>query len=577
MSERYDLLIQNATIVDGTGRPAYAGSLALRGERIAAIGEFPAEAAETIDAAGRIVCPGFIDPHDHADITLLEQPLVENLLMQGVTTFVGGNCGYSAGGGMSEESTPRNRSFGQWLEAVEAGGIGPNYVPLVGHNTLRWIFMHGPEYRRPASPSELSALEEAVHEAMHAGAFGFTTGLDAFHPAHFAEVDEIVRLAQIAGEHGGIFSPHTRHHQNQWPAESPTQFGYGVFHAPKGELIAGRYHGLLEAVEISRAANVPLHIAHLTPAYIVPQPHPAFLDEALARATLADIIDAPRAAGQTVSFNVLGWDQSIGAAVPLLDSLFDARQPLPDWFINMPRHELPCRLTQRAFREQVKDLFLSGRFKFGMLHPLTDPYWMDCYQILRCKEPGYAGKTIGEIARARRPSRIIEAVYDAAFEVVFDALVADPQTVWGLIIDKREHGALATFLQHEAGMPCTDVFALPARPGQVWDVPPIAYGMYPHYFRTLVKEERALSLEQAVHKATALPASVFGISDRGVLRAGAYADIVLLDWEALREDNSMLEPARPPLGIERVIVNGVTAYAAGQATGARAGKVLRKG
>jgi len=575
MSEPYDLLIKNALIVDGTGRPAFRGGLATRGERIVAVGEASGEAAETIDAAGLTLCPGFIDAHDHADASLLEYPLVENLVMQGITTFVGGNCGYSGGGGFAAETSPADRTFGQWLDQVEENGISPNYAPLVGHNTLRWAVM-GPQAQRKATAGERAKMEAALEEAMEAGAFGFTTGLDAFHPAHFGDVEELISLVRIAGKHGRLFSPHTRHHQNQWPAASPEEFGYGVFHAPKGELIAGRYHGLIEAIEVARAAGeVPLHIAHLTPAYIVPQPHPAFLDEALARATLLDIVDKPRQAGLNVTFNVLGMEWSIGAATSLLDSLWDLRQPLPAWFKAMPKEDLVKKLGERAFRAQLKELFLSGKFKFGMIHPLTDPYWMDCYQILRCKNAAYAGKTLGEIARARRPDRAIDAVYDAAYEALFDILLDDPATIWALVMDKREYGVLTTFLQHPLGMPVTDVSALPAQPEKTLDVPPIAFSMMPHFLRRFVKEEKLLSLEAAIQKVTGMPAGVFGIPGRGVLQAGAFADLVLLDFEQLREDNSFLEPARPSEGIERVIINGETTYAGKKHTGVRAGKVLR--
>ncbi len=576
MAERYDLLITNAQIVDGTGAPARRGSLATRGERIVALGDVAGAAAETVDAGGLTLCPGFIDAHDHADITILEYPLAENLVMQGITTFVGGHCGYSAGGGFTAETSPAGRSFGQWLAEVERNGISPNYVPLVGHNTIRWSVM-GPEAQRLATADEEKRMQAAVEEAMDAGAFGFTTGLDAFHPAHFGAIEELIHLVRIAGRRGGIFSPHTRHHQNQWPAATDDEFGYGVFHAPKGELIAGRYHGLIEAVEVAQAAgNAPLHIAHLTPAYIVPQPHPAFLDEALARATLQDIVDRPRAEGLDVTFNVLGMEHSIGAAVPLLDSLYDLRQPLPAWFKELPKEELVKRLGQRAFRDQLKALFLSGKFKFGMIHPLTDPYWMDCYQILQCQNPAYVGKTLGEIARSRRPGRILEIVYDAVFEALFDILVEDPATIWTLIIDKREYGVLTTFLQHPGSMPCTDVSAMPARPAKQWDIASIAYGMIPHYLRRFVRQEKLLSLEAAIQKVTGTPAGVYRIRERGVLRAGAYADLVLIDADNVREDNTYLEPARPPAGIARVYVNGKLAYAGQKHTGARSGKVLRR-
>jgi N-acyl-D-aspartate/D-glutamate deacylase len=216
-----------------------------------------------------------------------------------------------------------------------------------------------------------------------------------------------------------------------------------------------------------------------------------------------------------------------------------------------------------------------------MIHPLTDPYWMDCYQVLQCDNPAFEGKTIGMMARERQPDSIINAVYDESLEVVFDILVQDPATTWALIIDKRESGVLSTFFQHRGGLPCTDVAALPATPtkkGACRGGPaPIAYGMFPHYIRTMVKEEGALSLEEAIRKITSLPAQeILGLEDRGVIKEGAWADLVVMDIERLRESDDFLKPNRPPKGIEQVLVNGKPVYKDMAHTGQRPGQVLRR-
>ncbi len=594
MVEAFDVLIRDTMIVDGTGSPAFKGSVGIRAGKIVAVGQITGEAAEVIDGSGLVTCPGFIDPHSHADLTILSYPLAENLIMQGITTFVGGNCGFSLAPLKDTAQFERAMNtwkqdleldwgtFGEWLSKVDAVGLSPNYVPLVGHNTIReWVM--GEDFKREATPDEVEGMKDLVGAAMSNGAFGLSAGLDAYWAGHFANVDqEIVELAKIVQAEGGLFAPHTRHHQNQWPVDEPSEYGYGLFHAPTGEIIAGRYHGLLEAVEVAHKANgVQLHIAHFTPVYIIPQPHPDYVDKAIAQASLEAIIDKARDEGLDVTFNALGWSQSVGQEVPVINAFFAANLLLPDWFRALSREEFVENLEDTAFRDRVKEIVLSGKFKFGMLHPLTDPYWMDCYRVLQSNNPAFEGKTIGQMARERRPDSIIKAVYDESFEVVFDILVQDPTTTWALIIDKRESGVLATFFQHPGGLPCTDVTALPAIPpkqgARFGGAAPIAYGMFPHYIRTMVKEEGVLSLEEAIRKVTSLPAQeILGLEDRGVIKEGAWADLVVMDMESIREGDDFLEPYQPPEGIEQVLVNGTIVYKDMAHTGQRPGKVLRR-
>jgi N-acyl-D-amino-acid deacylase len=578
MSESYDILIQNATIVDGSGQPAYRGNVGIRGERIVAVGETGDQAADrVIDGRGLIACPGFIDPHSHANRGVVDTPTADNLVMQGITTFLGDNCG------MSSAPTP-DLGFAEWLAEADSARPSVNYATLVGHNTLRRTVM-GDDWHRAATAKEVAAMEALVEEAMQAGAYGLSDGLDAAWPGHFAAVSEIVTLARMAQRYGGFYTPHTRHHQNQWPADRPDEYGYGLFHAPKGETIVGRYHGLLEAVEISRQANrIPLLIVHLTPAYLVPQPHPAYLDDCLAQATLEDIIDKPRNEGLDVTFNAIAWGQSIASEAPLMASFFDASQLRPDWLVAMDVDSFTENLKTRAFRAKVRGFIESGKFKIRMMHPLSDPYWMDCIQIVRSAVEPAVGRTIGEMARERSPHSILEAVYESSWEVVFDLLVEDPDTTCADFVDKREYGALKTFLAHPAGMPCTDVGILPAKPQlppseglYTRGVSPTAYGLFPHYLRMMVREWGALSLEEAIRKATSLPAGVIGLPDRGRLAEGACADVVLFDLETLQENADFRNPAQAPKGIRYVLVNGQIVCEDGAHTGARPGKVLRHG
>jgi len=604
MNESYDVLIKDTSIVDGTGKAAFKGSIGIKGEKVTAMGDVAGNAINVIDGSGLVTCPGFVDPHSHADMTILQYPTAENLVMQGITTFLGGNCGLSpapitdstyaktvikAFGGDIEIDW---RTFGEWLSKIESVGLSINYAPLVGHNAVRTAAM-GEDFKRTATPGEIKEMKSFVQEGMESGAFGLSSFFDPS-PGEYAAREEIIALVKVAREHGGLYSPHTRHHQNQWWSENLKEFGYGLYHGPKGEIIVGRYHGLWEAVEIAKATDIPLLIAHFTPAYIIPQPQPELLEEAAAKATMVEIVDRAQNDGVKVHYNVIAWSQSIASQALILDSFFNPQLALPAWWKDMGRKEFVKKLKTRAFREKVKKVIHSGRIKFGMLHPLTDPYWIDCFKILQCKNKEYEGKTIGELARQKSPNNIIDAVYNQSLEILFDLLVQDPGTTWALLLDKREYpGALSVFLQHPAGMPCTDTSALPMtreilqqrakESGNVnmdayaYGIAPIAYGLFPHYLRTFVKEKKILSLEKAIKKATYLPAQeVLGLKDRGVLREGAYADVVILDPDEIAEKGDFLEPAQPPEGIKYVLVNGTIVREKGRHTGQRPGKVLRR-
>ena len=591
----YDVIIRDTTIVDGSGQPTFKGSVGVRGDRIAAVGEIDANAARVIDGSGLVTCPGFIDSHSHADSSILQHPLAESLVMQGITTFLGGNCGSCLAPLRDAQQGKRSierfgghvdditwRTFGEWLARVEGVGLSVNYVPLAGHNTIRTVVM-GEDFKREASPGEIQEMKAHVEEAMSSGAFGLSSTFDPS-PCEYASPDEVVGLVKVASQHGGIYSPHTRFHQDSWVTDDPEEHGYGLMHAPRGEIIVGRYHGLLEAVEIAKKADIRLLIAHFTPAYIIPQPQPRLLQEAAAKATLIDIIDRPRKEGVDVYFNVIAFNPSIGMQVSIIDSFLDpfpyTRLALPEWMQGMGRYEFAANLKTKVFRERVKQVFYSGRIKFFMVHPLINPYWMDCFTVVRCRNEEYQGRTIGEIAHERGSGFITETVYHTSLETLFDIVVEDPEATWAVSLDVRENpGALSVFLQHPVGMPCTDTYSLPGRleEGGPLQAPPIAYGLFPHYIRTFVLEERVLSLEEAVCKATQLPAQVLGLRDRGNITAGAYADIVVFDLDEMGMRGDFAEPSRPPGGIKHVLVNGQVVYENMTHQGVRSGRVLKHG
>ena len=593
MKKQFDLLIRNINIIDGTGKSGFTGSIGIKGEKITSVGNITGEAEKILDGQGLTVCPGFIDSHSHADLSIMNNPLAENLIMQGITTFVGGHCGISLAPlkGMSYfknlkktyglDIEPVWQSFGDWMKAVAQEGISPNYIPLIGHNAIRSAVL-GDQNKRKANTAEIGEMETYIQEAMEHGAFGISFGLDANSPGHFACREELIRLLKTVKQYGGLFSPHTRHHQNQWPSNSVTENAYGLYQGPKGELFTGRYHGLLEAVELAQQAdNIRLLIAHLSPAYSIPQPHPTFLDEALARATLSDVIDKASAEGLEVYFNVIPCEYSIGSQVPVIASFFNRNLSLPEWLASIGKEEFIHNLKDSGFVQKVKKFVYSGKFKFGMINPVTDPYWMDCYRVLTCKNPDVVGKTIGEIVKSRARGDIVKAVYDDSLNLVFEILNGDMDATWALIRDKREYGVVSTFLKHPQAIPMSDVHALPAEPETEkgifgYGISPAAYAMFPNFLAEFVKNRKVLPLEEAIKKMTSLPAKeVLKITDRGLLQPEQYADMVIMDIDAIQEHSSFMEPGSPPDGIQYVFVNGKMVYDHGKHTGVKSGKVLR--
>ncbi|MBN1224225.1 MAG: amidohydrolase family protein, partial [Candidatus Aminicenantes bacterium] len=246
----------------------------------------------------------------------------------------------------------------------------------------------------------------------------------------------------------------------------------------------------------------------------------------------------------------------------------------PDWLSNLTAEELVENLKEPEFRKKIRELYDNCLIKFGMIHTKTDPYWGDCFMVVKCANTAYEGKLISEIAKVKNIDEL---------EAVFDIIVEDPESKWVAYHDRRYNQvAVSEFLKHPLCEPCTDDFVLPAKVAHLGvetdassAVTATSFGMYPYYIRTYVKELGILSLEEAVKKATSLPTKRLGLN-RGVLQKGAYADVVVFDFDRIDMKVDFLEPDQQPEGIEYVLVNGKIAYKDKKHTGEKAGKVLRK-
>jgi N-acyl-D-amino-acid deacylase len=594
-AEQYDLVIRNTKIVDGTGRLGYIGDIAVKGDRIVAVGKITGTAAMVIDGTGLVTAPGFLEVHSAAETSILRYPFADNYIMQGITTVLTSYCGH----GMVPSKGLFHGAFGQpgggpgaegmttaeWMAKVEKAGTALNLAhitPLT--DNVRGIVM-GADFKRPATASEIEKMKAIVEEDMKSGSWGVSVGLDPGR-RQYASREEIVECAKIAQKYGGILHPHTRNHQNNWYTDDPQELGYGFLYQPKGEVLTGRYHGLLEQVEIAYEANkITLMFGHFTPAYHIPQPHPEYLQAACAKATIEEVIDPAWKRGQRVYFNIIAAPFSVGWLQPMITPLLGAARRssnlnLPSWWTDLTKEQLLENLKSREFRKKVKDeIIFSGKFKFEMVHPVYDPYWMDCFKIINCRNKIYEGKTIGELARQRSPYNIMKAVYEESLNVVFDILLEDPDTTWAQILDKREiTGALPVFFKDRRAIPIIDHGIAPAVLEKGKEIPAmLQYGMAPYYIDTYVKELGVLTLEEAINRLSFLPAQeVLNMKDRGLIALNAYADLVVFDFEDIAMAGDIECPNTPPNGIRYVFVNGKLTYKDKAFTGVKAGRILRK-
>lgn len=595
-----DYLIRNATVVDGTGKAAYKASVGVEGDRIAAIitdGELP-EAKKVIDAEGQILTPGFIDVHSHADCTLLHDATGDNMIVQGVTTFVGGNCGNSIAPAHNQEYVdgylmtrwPRFwpnkepiswKTFGEWLDFIRKVPVGTNYAPLVGHNSLRGSVM-GMGYARTATEEERGKINDLLVEALDAGAFGMSTMMDPGVAGHFADRAELEKLFKTLEERDAFVTSHTRHHQGQWPSDDGRHF-YGVYVGEKGDVACGRYHGLLEFMELFKTTpKLTACYSHLTNAFVVPMAHSQALEDAMLDETLRIFVDEPAAEGYPVYFNIIPHEHSVGVIQKVADNLSRSMIFEPAYKEFASASELLKRLSDPAFREEYKVFLKSGKVKIGMLSPAVDAYWADCFTFVEARDESVLGKTLLEITKERAPGNYEELIYQNCYDVLFDMVLADPELAWALTRDKREYQGVKKFASHPRCMPMADSGSFGIDEDK-WGANGCNSGTYPLAFtafvRYLVDVARGggcITMEEAIRKITSLPADIVKLPARGRIAVGMKADLVLLDWEKLGYTIDFNHPTLPPSGIDTVWVNGVPALEGGKLTHALTGEVITR-
>jgi len=537
-----DLLIRNGAILDGCGNPWFRGDVAVHNGRIMRVGRnTPGKARRLIDASGLFVSPGWVDMHSHGDWSLLAHPHADSLLIQGATLTVTGNCGMSAAP-LRGEALTRGQvkarewgaeleidwsTFGEYLDRLERQGVSMNVASLVGHSTVRYCVAGHAE--REATTAELGEMETLVDEAMRAGAFGLSTGL-VYWPGCWANTEELVALARVAARYGGLYVSHIR-------GERETNID-----ATK------------EVIAIGEQANIPVHISHMQskyPAYGRAQQKLALMHEARARG-----IDI---ACDTEAFP---WIH------------YPAWSPLPPWpFKDDPEQFLPMLrdpATRAKLKQEMREIGPNdtlGRTGDGGIYQQRawDRVW-----VYECRSnPDVEGVKISEIAaeRGAEPE-------DVLFDLIVDEGGKGPYVFVAHIEDDHHLTApdpLCIF-------PSTDGAAvdLSRVPERYMQYSPEWLSLFPRVIARYVREEKLMTLEEAVRKMTSFPCLRLGISDRGILREGAWADITVFDYDGLQVRGTYENPLERPPGIAYVLVNGQVVVEDGIYNGALAGHVLRR-
>jgi N-acyl-D-amino-acid deacylase len=528
----YDVLIRNGRIIDGTGSPWYAGDVGIRGGRIAAIGTLGGAARRTVDAAGMVVAPGFIDMLGQSEMSILVDPQLPSKIFQGITTEITGE-GSSAGplndsivaadrdGYAHYGITPDWRTLGGYFARLEKQGIGINLASYVGATQVRRMVL-GDGDRTPTAP-ELDRMKALVRDAMREGAVGVSTSLQ-YPPAPYAGTDELVALAAEAARLGGVYATHMR---------------------SEGDRIDA---ALDETFRIGREAGIPVEIWHLK---VAGKRNWGRMAKVVAR------IASARRAGIDVAADTYAypaWFNSMSAFVP-------------PWAHDGGTAKLLERLRDPAMRRRIRREMLtpSGTWD-NEWQEIPGPSAVIIGVVQNPALEQYMGKTLAQVAALRHTD---------AIETLLDLLVEDEGYTSVAVFGMSEPDVALALEQPWVSIDNDSQGTSPDGLLGKEHPHPRAYGTFPRILRKYVREQPRLTLEDAIRKFSSLPAQRMRLGERGVLKVGMWADVVVFDPDSVRDRATFASPNQLSEGMRWVLVNGIPVIADGKATGALPGQVIR--
>ncbi|MFW9824323.1 MAG: amidohydrolase family protein [Candidatus Thorarchaeota archaeon] len=523
-----NIIIKNGKIIDGTGNPWFSADIKIKEGKIAKISKnIQIESVETlvIDAMDLIVSPGFIDVHSHADMVLVYDQKLECLAQQGITTIVVGNCGVSSAPLNPEKDDYFRKfyevrgkipwhTFKEYLDVIENLGCSLNVVPLVGFGIIRRSVLED-DVRSP-SAQELALMQSYLKEAMQAGAYGFSTGL-IYPPQLNAKTQEIIECAKIAGKYGGIYFSHMRN---------------------EGDYVIDAIKELIKIVKESGCRSG--QISHIK-------------------------VAGPLNWGKSVEMLQLIEDINNQGLIiradqyPYKRGMNSLKDSLPEWAKQGTNEDIIERLRDSTSREKIKE-DIDERFEKSKMS--WDKIFLASQRTDKWRD--IEGLSISEIAKVRQS----DSEFDIFCEILIDNNASAEQiTEYGNEEDVRR------LMKSQFTMVGTDGWSVPIGTGKPH---PRFYGTYPRILGKYVREERILELEDAIRKMTSFPAQTLGLWDRGLIREGMCADVVIFDADKIIDKATYTDPHQFPDGIHYVIINGEIVVKNKEHTNAKPGKILRR-
>jgi N-acyl-D-amino-acid deacylase len=532
-AQSFDLVLTNGHIIDGTGSPWYSGDLGIREGKIAAIGNLVnAPRKRTIDVQGQVVAPGFVDMLGQSEMTILVDPRLPSKIYQGITTEITGEGNSAAplndaiiqadvASYQHLKITPDWRTMRQYFARLEKQGMGINLASYVGATQVRRMILR--DENKAPTPDQLNQMKALVRDAMHDGAVGLSTSLE-YAPAPYAKTDELIALAAEASKFGGIYATHMRNESDS------------VLQA------------IDEALRIGREAHIPVEIWHLK---VAGKANWGRMPEVVAK------ISSARAQGMDVAADTYAypaWFNSFSAFIP-------------QWAHDGGDAKLIQRLQDPAMRARIrKDMMTRSTEWDNEWQEIPGPEAVMIGVVQNPKLVPLQGKTLADVAKLWNKDPI---------DALFDLLIEDKAFTEVAVFGMSEPDVVLALQQPWVSVDNDSSGTSPEGLLGQEHPHPRAYGTFPRILRKYVREEKKLALEDAIRKFTSLAAQRMRLTDRGVLKEGMWADVVVFDPATIRDLATFENPNQLSQGMNYVLVNGVPVIEQGKMTGALPGKVLR--